>query len=103
MDEEERKTDFQLWYQSNEIFSDIRASLETMTAEDLKAFEKIIDDNVRKSDLRNKGYISVTTKKDTVIPKVWLDTNIKGPYDSVGDVWFFLDKKDAAWFLLTWK
>jgi hypothetical protein len=32
----------------------------------------------------------------------WVDSNVKGHYETMGLVWVFEDAKDAAWFVLRW-
>jgi hypothetical protein len=32
----------------------------------------------------------------------WVDSNVKGHFETMGLVWVFEDAKDAAWFVLRW-
>jgi hypothetical protein len=32
----------------------------------------------------------------------WVESNVKGHFETMGLVWVFEDAKDAAWFVLRW-
>lgn len=83
------------------------AVLEGEIAETLgKEIAKEIDFEIISSILIEQGWTKVVLKpmtwEDGYAIDSWVETNIKGKFETMGLVWLFERAKDANWFKLRW-
>lgn len=84
------------------------STLENSIADEMSAeIAREIDWEITCELLEQWGWTRVTlnnhpTKQKTQTLKDWTEVNCKSKVKSLGNLWMFEQKSDAAWFMLRW-
>ena len=91
--------DMQILYHSQ---PNIETELMAKLAEDLaREMDTEIINSLRASQCEKDGWCKIVIKKQ-LIPRDWLEPNMKHRWIDLGSKWYFENKDDAAWFALRW-
>ncbi len=103
MDEEENEIPKSQKWEWDWDDDDWKFTLKNMPEAHVALLRQMVNDAAEEQQLLSSGYIRICPKKETIISAEWCEKNIKHDYKVINYKWFFIDRQDAAWFLLHWK